>query len=207
MNKVESSVFYINVILRIGCHYTNTLNLIVKRIFTIPFVLFTVAIYSACQPESAIRIPKEAEGYKPIYADPAIASVVKYESAKPVVNAGKIYYKSGYIFQVDEGTGIHILDATNPAQTSRIGFISIRGCQELAITGNYLFTNNLTDLITVDISDYTKPQVVKRVANAFSLNNNELPPGRGYFECPDSKKGVIIGWRKETLQFPKCSNF
>jgi hypothetical protein len=152
-------------------------------------------------------VPRETEGYKPIYADPALVKEVTYKTATNVTNAGKIYYKNGYIFQVDEGSGIHILNATNPSQTTRIGFISIIGCQEIAITGNYLFTNNVSDLITVDISDYTKPKVVKRVANAFSVNNNELPPERGYFECPDPKKGVIVGWRKEKLQYPKCSNF
>jgi hypothetical protein len=160
-----------------------------------------------CEPEPFTKVPKEAEGYKPIYADPALVKEVTYKAAIPVTKAGKIYYKGGYIFQVDQGSGIHVINATNPSQTTRIGFISINGCQEIAITGNYLFTNNLHDLITVDISDFTKPQVVKRIAGAFSLNNNELPPARGYFECPDPKKGVIIGWRKEMLQSPKCSNF
>jgi hypothetical protein len=153
------------------------------------------------------KVPREAEGYKPIYADPSLAKEVKYQSARTVTNAGKIYYKGGYIFQVDQGTGIHIVNATDPSQADRIGFIAINGCQEIAIAGNYLFTNNLTDLITVDISDYTQPKVVKRIANSFSLSNNELPPVRGFFECPDKSKGVVIGWAKATLKFPKCSNF
>ena len=102
------------------------------------------------------------------------------------------------------------MNAANPSQTSRVGFISIKGCHEIAITGNYLFTNNFSDLITVDISDFWQPKVVKRIANAFTLSNTinkELPPARGYFECPDPNKGIITGWRKEMLQSPKCSNF
>ncbi len=77
----------------------------------------------------------------------------------------------------------------------------------LTIAGNYLFTNNLSDLITIDITDFTKPQVVKRIANAFTFINSELPPARGYFECPDKTKGVVVGWHKEMLESPKCSNF
>lgn len=168
-------------------------------------MLLSLATMYGCEPDSVIKVPKEAEGYRPIYADPATIKEVKYESAKPVASAGKIYYKGGYIFQVDEGTGIHIVNAANPSQASRVGFISIKGCHEIAITGNHLFTNNLSDLITVDISDFSKPVVVKRIANAFTAT--ELPPGRGYFECPDKNKGIITGWRKEMLQSPKCSNF
>ncbi|HEX8332420.1 MAG TPA: hypothetical protein VF622_07335 [Segetibacter sp.] len=178
-----------------------------KNILRISLLFFSFVAMYGCEPEPFTKVPKEAEGYKPIYADPALVKEVTYKAAIPVTKAGKIYYKGGYIFQVDQGSGIHVINATNPSQTTRIGFISINGCQEIAITGNYLFTNNLHDLITVDISDFTKPQVVKRIAGAFSLNNNELPPARGYFECPDPKKGVIIGWRKEMLQSPKCSNF
>jgi hypothetical protein len=102
------------------------------------------------------------------------------------------------------------VDAANPSQAGRVGFISIYGCHEIAITGNFLFTNSLSDLITVDISDFSQPKVVKRIANAFTLANTintELPPARGYFECPDKNKGIIIAWRKEMLQSPKCSNF
>lgn len=170
-------------------------------------MLLLVATIYGCEAESVTKVPKEAEGYKPIYADPATIQEVKYETAKPVTNAGKIYYKGGYIFQIDEGTGIHIVNTANPSQARRVGFISIKGCHEIAITGNYLFTNNLSDLITVDISDFSKPKVVKRIVHAFTLTNMELPPERGYFECPDQNKGTVIGWRKEMLQYPKCSNF
>ncbi|MEJ7683183.1 MAG: hypothetical protein WKG06_36070 [Segetibacter sp.] len=113
-------------------------------------MLLSLATICGCEPESITKVPKEAEGYKPVYADPATIKEVKYEPAKPVANAGKIYYKGGYIFQVDEGTGIHIVNAANPSQAGRVGFISIKGCHEIAIKGNYLFTNNLSDLITVD---------------------------------------------------------
>lgn len=175
-------------------------------------MLLSLATLCGCKQESVTRVPKEADGYQPIYADPASVKEVKYEAAKPVAEAGKIYYKGGYIFQVDEGTGIHVVDAKDPAKAVRIGFISIKGCHEVAIAGNYLFTNNLSDLITVNISDLSKPKVVKRIDNAFNLNAftqnyAELPPERGYFECPDKNKGIVVGWRKAKLQSPKCSNF
>lgn len=178
-----------------------------RNVLNILIIVLGLATMYGCEPESVTKVPKEAEGYRPVYADPATVKEVKYEPAKPVANAGKIYYKGGYIFQVDEGTGIHVVNAVNPPQTRRVGFISIKGCHEIAITGNYLFTNNLSDLITVDISDFSQPKVAKRLANAFAVTNTDLPPERGYFECPDHNKGIIIGWRKEMLHSPKCSNF
>ncbi len=170
-------------------------------------MLLGLATIYGCEQESVTKVPKEAEGYRPVYADPATIKEVKYEAAKPVANAGKIYYKGGYIFQIDEGSGIHVVNAADPSQAGRVGFISIKGCHEIAIIGNYLFTNNFSDLITVDISDLSQPKVVKRIANAFTVTNTDLPPARGYFECPDPNKGIITGWRKEMLQSPKCSNF
>ena len=171
-----------------------------------PLVLLAIASTS-CDSKSVVDIPRDAEGYKPIYAATSTLKEVSYEPAKSIVIPGKIYYRGGYIFQVDNGTGIHILNAQNPSAAKRIGFISIKGCNEIAITGNHLFTNNYADLITVDITDFTTPKVVKRVEGAFDVSDNELPPERGFFECPDNSKGVIIGWRKEMLQSPKCSNF
>ena len=170
-------------------------------------MLLSLTTIYGCEQESITKVPKEAEGYRPIYGDPATVKEVKYEAAKPVASAGKIYYKGGYIFQVDEGTGIHIVNAANPSQAGRVGFISIKGCHEISIKGNYLFTNNLSDLITIDISDFSKLKVAKRIDNAFILTNAELPPESRYFECPDKNKGIIIGWRKDMLQYPKCSNF
>jgi len=185
----------------------------VRNLYRVSIILLSLATIYSCKQESITKVPKEAEGYRPIYGDPATIKEVKSEPAKPVGSPGKIYYKGGYIFQVDEGTGIHIVNTANPSQAGRVGFISIKGCHEIAITGNYLFTNNLSDLITVDISDFSKPKVVKRISNAFTTSNTELstntelPPERGYFECPDKNKGIVVGWRKEMLQYPKCSNF
>ncbi len=33
--------------------------------------------------------------------------------------------------------------------------------------------------------------------NAFTLNTFDLPPAKGYFQCVDSTKGIVVGWEKQ----------
>jgi hypothetical protein len=81
--------------------------------------------------------------YKPLYAfDTSYRSIAYSSQPRPVMNAGKIYLKGHYIFQCETGEGIHIIDNTNPATASRIGFLSVKGAEEISIKGNFLFTNN-----------------------------------------------------------------
>lgn len=149
--------------------------------------------------------PSNVAGYKPIYSTSS-SNTFSYTTAKNISHAGKIYVKDNYLFQVDVGTGIHIIDATNPLQASRSGFIKIDGCQELSINGHYLYTNNMADLVVIDISDYTHPVLAKRIAGAFDLltNDSNLPPVSGYFECVDNSKGKVVGWYPDVLEKATC---
>ena len=103
-----------------------------------------------------------------------------------------------------------MIDNQNPGSPQPIGFLKIVGCTELHFRSPILYSNNRDDLISIDLTDPTKPAIKQRLAGAFPSAKNELdyPPPldqeRTYFECVDPAKGVVIGWKRERIKKPKC---
>lgn len=146
----------------------------------------------------------EVEGYAPVYVDAAQVKEIKFTTAKPVENGGKVYVLGTTLFQVETGKGIHVFDITTPSSPQNKGFISVVGCQEIAAKSNHIYTNNMDDLVILNASA-TGVNVVKRLPGTFtSLKLYSRPPESGKFECPDPKKGTVIGWEKKTIVNPKC---
>lgn len=176
-------------------------------------LLFAVLVLCACRWRNSgygfteggppLLQAQKVWGSKPVYAAVNTAKQISYSAQKqPVTQAGNIYAFGNYIFQVDVGRGIHVIDNTVPAQAERIGFITVNGCAQLSIKGSYLYTNSIADLVTLDISDPAHVHEVSRVAGAFPefQYNYPLvqPEETGYYTCPiyDS---VVVGWVKDSI--------
>jgi len=84
--------------------------------------------------------------------------------------------------------------------------LKIPAASELAIKSNYLYTNNMDDLVVFDLSNITSPHLVNRINGAFPQISQKYPPFNGvYFECPDPSKGIVVGWEEKLLnETPKC---
>jgi hypothetical protein len=172
-------------------------------------LILAVGVISACRVDSTkTKMIGRVPGYKPIYSNDIDLYVIQNKPARAVVKAGKIYVKDNYIFQNEIGEGMHIINNSNPANAQRIGFISIKGSQEIAIKGNFLYSNNLSDLVVIDISNIANVKEVNRIKNTFYNANFQLAPplGGGYFECVDKSKGVVTGWQRDSIDNPTCSN-
>ena len=113
---------------------------------------------------------KEVWGYKPIYAANSDLKNVYSTAVQPTVLAGKIYRYGQWIFQVELGKGIHIIDATQRTAPVKTSFIHIPGCSELSIRQNKLYTNNYRDLVSIDISQPTQVSVLHRIENIFPFD-------------------------------------
>jgi len=166
-------------------------------------ILFIACILSltACRNNGVGKV----DAYVHIYGNVQETKQITLQSPQPIVNGGKIATLGNYVYQVETDKGIHIIDYTNPAAPVKKGFIKDALCRELAIKGNYIYTNNLTDLVVIDISNPNVVTVSSRIDNSFPDLATQYPPCSGcYFECADPAKGMVIQWTKQQVTNPKC---
>jgi len=176
-----------------------------------PF-LFTLLLLTACDPDRFSSLPPSAEGYVPIYSnDVSSLKAIKAEPARTTVNGGKIYTVGNLLFQVELDSGIHIINYANPSSPQKLGFIKSFLCKELTAKNGFIYTNNLSDLVVIDINNPNDIKEVGRTPDVFPDLASQYPPKsstnqfeRVYFECPDAKKGTVVAWKKQTINKPKC---
>jgi len=169
------------------------------------YLIFMSVICLASCVQNSAGINNQVHGYAPIYSNVQSPGTVTLSSVRPTVHAGKIYAYDQYLFQVEENEGIHIIDNSDPHHAHKTGFLQVAGCSELAIHSGYLYTNNMGDLVVIDMNNMAAPQLVKRIEGAFPQFSQEYPPFNNvYFECVDPSRGKVIGWEEKMLTDPKC---
>jgi len=145
------------------------------------------------------------KGLKPIYISNSIFSEVETESPKPFIKIGKIFQMGNTIFISDIGTGVHVVDNTNPALPVKIAFISINGNSDVLVKNNTMYADNASNLLVIDINDINNAELKKVVEEVYSGTANMYPKsGSGYFECVDYTKGMVIDWVEAELTNPDC---
>lgn len=168
------------------------------------FVLLLLLLASCWQVEPFVpEFPVgEVEGFRPIYAS-SDKLVIKYGSPQPLQSPGKIYTYQHYLLISDALKGIHVFDNSNPSNPIALGFLQVPGNSDMALKGTTLYVNHLSDLVALQIDDWTNIVELSRIAqDSWSI---EVPPGTGrYFECPDQRKGIVVGWELTTLNNPTC---
>ena len=167
--------------------------------------IFIVLVLLGCERNTSIDTVSNSYGYVPIYSNKNDLEKISIVNSKTTITAGKIYAYNNYIFQNDIGIGIHIIDNTDKQNPHKIGFINIPYSSEMAIKNNFLYANNANDLVVFDISSSQNPVLINRVSNVFPAFTQHFPNEQGtYFECVDTTKGVVVGWKKQALTNPKC---
>lgn len=120
---------------------------------------------------------------------------VDVSSAKAIQEAGKIYVYNNYIF-VNDVTGIHIIDNTNPRIPKKIKFITIPGNEDISVKDNYLFADSATDLVVFDISDMNMIKEVERLEDVFNVYDFQVPIEAEAFDYGkyNYEEDIIVGW-------------
>lgn len=201
--SVESNI--LNALDVIFMPVSKTISQLYNRFMKYPLLLFfTLALVSCWKIKGTYHeYGQKVWGSKPVYAALSDARQIIYDPNKhPIIEAGNIYAFGHFIFQVDVGRGIHVIDNTIPSNADRVGFITINGCGQVSIQGDYLYANSYTDLVTINISDPLHMKVANRLSNAFPefLYDYPLiqPEESGYYECP-RYDSVIVKWVKDSV--------
>jgi len=170
------------------------------------FICLCVGItLSSCEKLPEARpIPVSAFGLSPVYIDSAEARIIKTQQATPILDGRAFALLNDTLFIVDHLKGIHILNNSDPAAPVAISFISIPGCTSVAVSGNFLYVNNITDLVTLDITDPLNAVIVDREPNLYPSPLEYPEEYVGYYECFDPSRGFLSGWENTTIEFPEC---
>lgn len=166
--------------------------------------LLMLSCYYRDSEPSIGNVKFDGTGYRPVYKNPEDISKVEVLAAQSLRKPGKIYTFDRYLFINELGKGIHVIDNTDPKKPENLSFVSIVGNYDIAVKDNWLYADNFSNLLVIDIADPKAPKVTKSIPNAIPIHN--YPPLLGvYFECADEKKGVVVDWEKvEMEKQPKC---
>ncbi len=173
------------------------------------FALALLFALASCDTDNGEHTPAEIQGFAPVYGDITEARIIRSLPARATVNAGKMYTVGNLLFQVEVDSGIHVINYANAANPVKLGFIRSMLCKELAVKNGKIYTNNISDLVVIDISDPANVTEVGRTPGVFPDLALQYParPANGsqiYFECPDPERGFILGWKPALLNKPKC---
>lgn len=141
---------------------------------------------------------KEVYANVPVYMSYAdFRSSFEYiDGIKPMAAPGNIFIHNDFIFVSDEDRGIHIVNNSNKSAPYFVGFMNIPGNTQLAVKDDILYANSFVDLLTIDISTISNPQLVNRMYDVFSYS---LPAVDDEYPTADisKDKGVVIDWKIE----------
>jgi hypothetical protein len=132
-----------------------------------------------------------------------LRTAVKQVAAQDLAKPGKMYFKDGYIFIIEQMKGIHVIDNSNPSSPQNLSFIEIPGTVDIAIKGQTLYTDSYVDLVALDLSDMTNITEVYRNEGVLPYI---LPPYDEEYPVAkiDEDKGVVINWEvKKVKQSPE----
>ncbi len=154
---------------------------------------------------SCIREPLlfDGEGKKPIYLPHNQLNEIYNTAPQAVANSGPIYYRDTLFFMTELKKGIQVFnvkDTTNPVPLT---FIKIPAVNDFTLSGNKLYADNWTNLVTIDITDIKNVSVLNTQPNVFKPIL--FPPlYNGYFECANENNGAIIDWVDTYIEKAKC---
>ena len=132
-------------------------------------VLTTIAAiilaFSACMKDTATIHYKLYQPIKESMTD--IRNKIAVQASQDIVTPGKIAVIGNYLFVTEQGSGIHIINNSNPAAPVNESFIAISGNQDVSVRGNYLYADCYTDLIVFDISNKSMPKKINFIPDVF----------------------------------------
>lgn len=172
------------------------------------FLTLAIAVtLGSCRPDVWEPEIGQIEGLKPVYAQAEGWDNVTSEEPRAIKKLGKIYHKDNFIYVVEQLQGIHVIDNSEPTSPVAVKFIQVPGCRDIAMKGDYLYTDNVTDLVVLDVADLEQINVVNRIPDLYDEVQQSYPEfaqTNTYFECVDASKGIVVDWEVATLTNPKC---
>lgn len=175
------------------------MNRLAYSITTI-FIILTVLLTGCIQDKCARTIT--VVSMEPVYAQMAdLRGQVGPETARPLTDPGKIYFKDQMVFIAENNEGVHIINNADPANPQNIGFIKVPGVRDMAVKGSIMYVDSYLDLVSIDISDPLNAREVGRQEDAFPYGS--WHPGL----WADESRGIAVSFEEQiTEQEVNCTS-
>ncbi len=142
------------------------------------------------------------------YGDLAtVLNSFEVQPARTIKKPGNIYTFGNYLFVCEHEKGIHILDNTNPSNPTGLKFIKLEGNDNIAVKANFLYADNGTRLLTLDINDLNNIKIVNSIDDVFSerIQNGKLIVGYHFEEklekvpCNTTTRSILLSKSDQQL--------
>lgn len=166
------------------------------------YTVSILLIFQSCTKQTEVGVQ---QGMKPIYTTVSTFNNISSEPPKSFTTVGKIFKIGNKIYISDSGTGVHVIDNSDPYNPQKEAFINIYGNNDMAVKQNTLYADNGSNLLAIDITDVNNVEVSSRIEDVYRFNGQNFPPDYfGYFECVDPEKGYVYDWVSVELDNPEC---
>lgn len=167
------------------------------RIF-FTFLLFG-ALLAGCYPIDETDPRLYSDYLRPVYQPAAEVLRVRSLPPKALQKPGRIYVNGNLLLIAEEGKGVHVINNADPKQPEPLAYIEVPGTTNLAMYSHYLYLNNHTDLVVLDLSNLADIKEVNRVKDQFATYQAYPPQFNVAFECADPAKGVVVAWESAVM--------
>ena len=130
------------------------INITATRGLLLLLIISLVPIsFISCSEDTDDIFVEDYSSYEPLIMErSAIESSIEFNSNRQLADAGKIYSYGVYILINEKYEGVHIYENFDPRNPTKVGFIKVPGCIDMAVKDNVLYVDNAVDLVAVDIS-------------------------------------------------------
>lgn len=165
-------------------------------LFSAAFLLSTLLLTGCFPEDDEPPMGRNFNGYyKPVYANAGDLFKVSVKPARDLQDPGRIYLKDQLLIINERSKGFHVINNADPAAPEPLVFIEVPGAVNMAMQGQYMYVDNLTDLVTIDLSNLQQIREVNRQKDVFEGSFQNYPPFWNVgFECVDPNRGMVVGW-------------
>jgi len=157
-------------------------------------VLLTIALLANSCKDTCYTTRKEMVSVADYAEANMVLNTFQVQAPRGIAKPGNIYTYGNYLLVCEHEQGIHILDNTNPSAPIALKYIKLVGNDNIAVKDHFLYADNGTDLLAIDINDLDNITVANKVENAFP---ERLKDGK-----------ILVGYHIEekTVKVPCNSN-
>ncbi len=135
--------------------------------FSVMMLITASLLITGCENDRCIRT-EDYIAFEPVYKRiDEMRKPASFGPARDLISPGKIFYYKGYLLINERHEGIHVINNSDPANPTKVGFLEVLGCIDMAVHQDILYVDSYLDLVGINILNPTSPAEVNRIQDVF----------------------------------------